>query len=369
MTSSQGPVAGIPVAGLPGAGVPVAELTTLRVGGPARRFVEAATDDDLIAVVTEADDAGEPVLVLGGGSNVVVSDDGFDGVVVRVTTRGLSADPSTGSTDVADPSCGGVIVTVAAGESWDDVVARAVAEQWIGIEALSGIPGAVGATPMQNVGAYGQEVADTLWSVRTWDRQDRRIRTFAPAECGLGYRTSVFKGSSRYLILGVTFQFRQGDLGSPVKYAELAARLGVEVGARVPAADVRTAVLELRRGKAMVLDASDHDTWSAGSFFTNPVLSAEAAATLPDDAPRYLMPDGTVKSSAAWLIDRAGFAKGHPGPGGRVSLSGKHTLAITNRGSASAADVLALAREVRDGVRATFGVSLVNEPVLVGLSL
>lgn len=347
----------------------LADLTTLRVGGPARRYVEASSEDELISAVSAADAAREPVLVLGGGSNLVVSDDGFDGVVVRVATRGLGVDAADAAAPSTDPACGGVLVTLAAGETWDDVVVRAVNEQWVGIEALSGIPGAVGATPMQNVGAYGQEVAETVWAVRTWDRHTGRIRTFAPAECGFGYRTSVFKGSARYVILSVTFQFRQGDLGAPVRYAELAARLGVPVGTRVPAADVRAAVLDLRRGKGMVLDPADHDTWSAGSFFTNPVLSADAAATLPADAPRWSMPDGMVKTSAAWLIDRAGFAKGHPGPGGRVALSGKHTLAITNRGDATAADVVALAREVRDGVRARFGVELVNEPVLVGLDL
>src|SRR5699024_3224153 len=282
---------------------------------------EVTTEDDAIQLVSAADDAGEPVLVLGGGSNVVMSDDGFDGVVVQMATRGISADTSSCSADRDDPTCGGTLVTLAAGENWDDVVARAVDEQWIGIEALSGIPGAVGATPMQNVGAYGQEIADTLWSVRTWDRQQRQIRTFAPAECGLGYRTSVFKGSSRFLILSVTFQFRQGDLSTPIRYAELATRLGSEIGERVPATEVRAAVLELRRGKGMLLDATDHDTWSAGSFFTNPVLNSDAASQLPDDAPRYPVADGQVKTSAAWLIDHAGFSKGHPGPGGRVALS------------------------------------------------
>lgn len=346
----------------------LADLTTLRVGGPARRYVEASSEGELISVVSAADAAGEPVLVLGGGSNLVVADEGFDGVVVRVATRGSTVDtaPTTATTD---PSRGEVLVTIAAGETWDDVVVRAVTERWVGIEALSGIPGAVGATPMQNVGAYGQEVAETLWSVRTWDRRDGRIRTFTPSECGFGYRTSVFKGSSRHLILSVTFRFQQGDLGAPVRYAELAKRLGVDIGTPAPSADVRAAVLELRRGKGMVLDPADHDTWSAGSFFTNPVLSADAAAALPDAAPRWPMPHGAVKTSAAWLIDRAGFAKGHRGPGGRAALSSKHTLAITNRGAATAADVVALAREVRDGVRSRFGVDLVNEPVLVGLRL
>ncbi len=259
-------------------------------------------------------------------------------------------------------------MTVAAGETWDPLVARAVEEGWVGIEALSGIPGSVGATPIQNVGAYGQEVAETIASVRCWDRRERAVRTIAAADCGFGYRTSRFKQDpSRFVVLSVTFQLRLGDLGAPVKYAELARTLGVEPGERVPAARVREAVLGLRRGKGMVLDAEDHDTWSAGSFFTNPLLTAEQAARLPEDAPRWPQPDGRVKTSAAWLIDRSGYGKGHGN--GRVSLSTKHTLALTNRGDASTADLVALAREIRAGVEERFGVRLENEPVMVGCSL
>jgi len=243
---------------------------------------------------------------------------------------------------------------------------------WVGIEALSGIPGSVGATPIQNVGAYGQEVSETVASVRTWDREDRQVRTLAAADCGFGYRHSRFKADpTRYVVLSVTFQFRTGDLGAPVKYAELARTLGVEPGDRATLPQVRRAVLGLRAGKGMVLDPDDHDTWSAGSFFTNPFLTAEQAAVLPDDAPRFPQPDGTVKTSAAWLIDRAGFAKGYGLDlhGGRASLSTKHTLALTNRGGATTEDLLRLAREVRDGVVEKFGVRLVNEPVLVGCEL
>jgi UDP-N-acetylmuramate dehydrogenase len=339
----------------------LADHTTLRLGGPASRFVTARTDDELVAAVRAADDAGEPLLVLGGGSNLVVADEGFDGTVVRVATTGVS--PDVEGEDAV--SCGGVLVTVAAGERWDDLVARAVAAGWIGVEALAGIPGSVGATPIQNVGAYGQEVAQTIASVRVWDRTLRGVRTFANADCGFGYRHSRFKADpARHVVLSVTFQFRQGSLGAPVEYAELARTLGVSPGQRAPLEEVRSAVLGLRAGKGMVLDEADHDTWSAGSFFTNPVVSADA---VPDGAPAWPQGNGSVKSSAAWLIEHAGFAKGYGN--GLVSLSTKHTLALTNRGDARTTDLLALAREVRDGVERRFGIRLVNEPVLVGCEL
>jgi UDP-N-acetylmuramate dehydrogenase len=341
--------------------------TTLRLGGPAREWVRATTEQEVIDAVTEADAAGTPVLVLGGGSNLVVADEGFAGRVVEVATRGITPD-----TEDDGAQCGGVVVRVAAGEGWDDLVATAVERGWVGIEALSGIPGSVGATPIQNVGAYGQEVAQTIASVRVWDRTLRGVRTFAAADCHFGYRHSRFKGDpGRHVVLSVDFQLRTGTLGAPVTYAELARTLGVETGGRAPLAAVREAVLGLRSGKGMVLDDADPDTWSAGSFFTNPFLTAEQAAALPDDAPRWEQPDGRVKSSAAWLIEHVGFGKGHGLElrGGRVSLSTKHTLALTNRGGASTGDLLALAREVRDGVEAAYGVRLVNEPVLVGCEL
>jgi len=348
--------------------VELRDLTTLRLGGPARRYVEAATEAELIEAVQAADEAGEPVLLVAGGSNLVVADEGFDGVVVRIATTGVTSDVEAR----CGPSCSGATVTVAAGEDWDAFVARAVASEWVGVEALAGIPGAVGSTPIQNVGAYGQEVAESIARVRVWDRRLKGVRTFANADCVFGYRHSRFKADlSRHVVLDVTFQLRCGDLGAPVKYAELARTLGVEQGDRAPLGKVRDAVLALRRGKGMVLDADDHDTWSAGSFFTNPFLSAEQASALPEESPRFPQPDGTVKTSAAWLIDHAGFGKGHGLDlrGGRVSLSTKHTLALTNRGGASTADLLELAREVRDGVERTFGVRLVNEPVLVGVEL
>jgi UDP-N-acetylmuramate dehydrogenase len=288
--------------------------------------------------------------------------------VIHVGTRGLDVE----SRDV----CSGALVRVAAGQPWDAFVAETVERGWMGVEALSGIPGSTGATPVQNVGAYGQEVADVIATVRTWDRQQSRVRTLAAADCDFGYRHSRlkeerFRNGPRFVVLEVTFQLRLADLSTPIRYAELARSLGVQIGDRAPLALVRDAVLALRRGKGMVLDVDDHDTWSAGSFFTNPILSPAQAQRLPDAAPRWPVEpvaDGLVKTSAAWLIEHAGFGRGHglPGP---ASLSTKHTLALTNRGRARAADLLALAVEVRDGVRTAFGIDLVPEPVLVGCSL
>ena len=334
----------------------LAELTTLRLGGPAGQILETVTEQQLVDAVMIADEAGDPPLIVAGGSNLVIADEGVPGTVILVRTPGISVD--------AD-ACSGAMVTVQAGENWDAFVAHAIGQGWAGIEALSGIPGSVGATPIQNVGAYGQDVSQTIAGVRTYDRFDIKIRTFAAADCGFSYRHSRFKAEPhRYVVLSVTFQFALADLGAPVAYAELARALGVQVGDRAPAKAVRDAVLGLRKAKGMVLDAEDHDTWSAGSFFTNPLLSPEAAAALPAGAPRYDQPDGTVKTSAAWLIEHAGFSKGYgTGP---AQLSTKHTLALTNRGEATTADLLGLAREIRTGVEAKFGITLVNEPVLVG---
>ena len=337
---------------------PLANHTTFRLGGPARRFVEATTEQQLIDTVADCDSRGEPVLVLGGGSNVLIADEGFDGTVVKVATRGVRA-------EAAD--CSGAQLEVAAGEVWDDLVARAVAAQWSGMETLSGIPGSVGAVPIQNVGAYGAEVATLIQRVRTWDRAEGAIRTFAAAECGFGYRDSSFKREKgRHLVLRVDFQLPLGELGQPVRYPELARALGVAVGQRAPASRVRETVLAIRRRKGMVLDANDHDTWSAGSFFTNPILTPEQAASLPAEAPRFSAGEG-VKTSAAWLIQHAGFPAGHGS--GPARLSTRHVLALTNRGHAATADVLALAREIRDGVRERFGITLVPEVNLVGVSI
>lgn len=336
--------------------VTLAAFTTLRLGGPAAELVEAADEHTLIEAVRSADAAGLPVLVVGGGSNLVVADEGYDGRVVVVGNRGLR---------VESDLCGGAYVEVCAGEPWDDVVAAAIENGWIGIEALSGIPGTTGATPIQNVGAYGQEVSQVVARVRTLDRVENRIRTFAADNCGFAYRTSRFKEDpARYLVLTVTFALRLGDLGAPIRYGELADTLGIALGDRAPARDVRDAVLSLRRRKGMVLDAEDHDTWSAGSFFTNPVVPAPS---LPDGAPSWPQPDGLVKTSAAWLIERAGFSKGYGNA--HVRLSTLHTLALTNRGGATTAELLALAHELQEGVEHRFGIRLVNEPVLVGCRL
>jgi len=348
-------------------------LTTMRVGGPAERVVTVGTTDELVDAVREVDDADEPLLVLAGGSNLVIADEGFSGSVIHIATQGITVEST--------PTEGMATVRVAAGEVWDGVVARAVAEGWSGIEALSGIPGCAGATPIQNVGAYGQEVAQTIVEVRAWDRREQRVQAFANADCRFTYRSSLFKGEARYVVLDVAFQLRTATLSSPVAYEDLARALGVVAGARVPLDEARAAVLAQRRQRGMVLDASDHDTWSCGSFFTNPVLSTRSydalqaradarlgAAAGTVSVPRFDAPDGQVKTSAAWLIERAGFGKGYglPGP---AALSTKHTLAVTNRGTATAADVMALAAEIRDGVQNAFGVTLVNEPVLVGTSL
>jgi UDP-N-acetylmuramate dehydrogenase len=339
--------------------VPLAELTTLRVGGPARRLIAVSSEPELIDCVRDLDAREEPVLIVGGGSNLLVADAGFDGTVVKIETRGVQADVS---------GCSGAILSVAAGEDWDALVVRTLEEEYVGLEAMSGIPGLVGATPIQNVGAYGAEVSDSIETVRTYDRKNHEIRTFAAAGCGFSYRSSRFKiETGRYVILSVTFQLRPGSMSGPIRYPELARALGVEVNGRAPAIAVREAVLDLRRAKGMVLDGDDPDTWSAGSFFTNPILDVEQSAALPADAPRFPQPDGRVKTSAAWLIERAGFGKGFGDGAARVST--KHSLALTNRGAATAADLLNLARLIRAGVRTRFGLTLVPEPALVGCEL
>jgi UDP-N-acetylmuramate dehydrogenase len=312
--------------------------------------------------VRTADEHGDPLLVLGGGSNVVVADQGFGGLAVRVATRGFT---------IEEQPDGSVYLTVAAGENWDDVVARCVDEDLAGLECLSGIPGLVGATPIQNVGAYGQEVADTIVSVRAWDRDRTAIADIPAAGCGFGYRTSSFKRDGRHVVLAVTFRLTPGPRSAPVRYPDLAAELGVDPGDQVPLPEARSAVLKVRARKGMVLDAGDPDTRSAGSFFTNPVLSEagfERLTTRHDGpVPHFPAGPGQVKVPAAWLIEHAGFARGHQGPGpDPARISGKHTLALVNPGGATTAGLLALAHEIQDGVRDAFGVSLDIEPVLVG---
>ena len=330
----------------------LAPLTTLKLGGPAARLVEARTEPELAEAVRSA---YEPLLVLAGGSNVVIADDGFPGTVVRVLTAGVERD--------------GARLTVQAGESWDALVARCVDDGLQGFECLSGIPGSVGATPIQNVGAYGQEVSETVASVRVLDRASGQIVELTPEQCGFGYRTSIFKYHDRHVVLAVSFELREDAHSGPLRYAELARTLDVPVGGSAPLTEVREAVLQLRRGKGMVIDPHDPDSVSAGSFFTNPILDPGDFARLQvrageDSPPAFPEPDGRIKTSAAWLIQRAGYARGYGE--GRVGISSKHTLAIVNRGGATTAELLAFAREIAAGVRERFGVALHPEPVLVG---
>ena len=324
------------------------ELTTLRLGGPADRFVEGATEEEIVEAVASA---SEPLLVMAGGSNLVVADEGFPGTVVRIATRGVSLD--------------GGHVTVAAGEPWDGFVERCIEEGLAGIECLSGIPGSVGATPIQNVGAYGQDVSQTIAKVRVYDRERRAAATLSPADCGFGYRTSALKGSDRFVVLAVTFALASSGQACPVRYAELAR----VVGERPSLLEVREAVLSLRRGKGMVIDPDDPDSVSAGSFFVNPVLTADEFNSIAADydPPSWPEPDGRIKTSAAWMIERAGFGRGYGN--GKVGISTKHTLALVNRGAATTAELLGLARELRDGVRERFGLELQVEPTLVGVEL
>jgi UDP-N-acetylmuramate dehydrogenase len=399
--------------------VRLSHFTTLGLGGPARRFVVAGTDEEIIAAARAADQRGEPLLVLGGGSNLVISDDGFPGTVIQVATKGIhratgpGAGPDAAGPGQAEPGAP-VTLTVAAGEDWDTVVASCVAADLAGLECLSGIPGLAGATPIQNVGAYGQEVADTITRVRAYDRATAEVVDLAAADCGFGYRTSAFKRSitapavtGRFVVLEVTFQLTSDQLSRPLGYAELAAALGLDParvdtarvdaahrddggqdeGARAPLGDVRSAVLRLRRSKGMVLDPADPDSRSAGSFFTNPVLDAAQFAALrrvvdERSGPGAVIPQfpagpGQLKVPAAWLIGQAGFGKGYQGPrradgglpGPAAHISTKHTLALVNPGDARTADIVGLAREIRDRVRDIFGVELASEPVLVGVSL
>ncbi len=343
----------------------LAAFTTLRLGGPAQRVVEVTDQHEAVELARAAAHSGEPVLVLAGGSNVVVGDDGFPGTVLLLRTRG---------TTVVERAADAVTIEVAAGEPWDALVAWTIGHGLAGLECLSGIPGSAGATPIQNVGAYGQEVADTIVAVQAYDRVDDVTRWLSPEQCRFAYRSSVFKHSDRWLVLAVRFRLLRDPLGLPVRYPELARALGVGVGDAVPLEQVRAAVLRLRAGKAMVLDPADPDTWSVGSFFTNPVLSAAAHAALRERAaglgepPAWPAPDGTVKVSAAWLIERAGFHKGRLAPG-NVGISTRHTLALTNRGGGSTAALLDLARIIQQDVKNRFGVTLHPEPVLVNCKL
>ena len=327
--------------------VRLADLTTLAVGGPIERLVEVEDAAELIAAVREADEAGRPLLLLGGGSNVVAPDEGWPGDVVLVRSRGVERS--------------GDALTVQAGHDWDALVAHTVENHLAGVEALSGIPGSTGATPIQNVGAYGQEVAQTITAVRVYDRAEKSERTLTPEQCGFAYRDSRLKREpSRFVVLEVDFALHPGSRSRPVGYAELARKLDVEIGDTAPLGDVRAAVLELRRGKGMVLDPADPDSRSAGSFFTNPIVPADGAV---EGCPSWPAGDGHVKLSAAWLVQHAGFARGTRQD--NVGTSSRHSLALTTEPGATAVELLTFAGRVIDAVQEQFGVTLVPEPTAV----
>ena len=335
----------------------LSDYTSLRVGGPATNFVEAGTDSEIIAAIEAAGD--QPILIMGGGTNLLISDKGFEGTVIHVTNQALKAEVD---------ACSGATLTIGAGENWDDLVVTTLERGFAGLETLSGIPGSVGAAPIQNIGAYGHEVSEFITRVRTYDRKAKAVKTFTNAECNFAYRDSIFKQEAgRYIVLDVQFQLRRGETTTPILYAELAKKLGVEVGEKAPVLATRKAVLELRAGKGMLLNSSDRDTWSAGSFFTNPIISQEKANQLPADAPRWPMSDGRVKTSAAWLIQNSGIEKGltHGGAG----VSTKHVLALTNADGATASEIAELAKSVQAKVREVFGITLEPEVNLVGISL
>jgi len=337
----------------------LAQYTSLRVGGPAQKFIHATTEQELIEAVKNSDKSGEPVLIIGGGSNVLIGDQGFNGTVIRVETKGNS---------YQFDACSGGMITVNSGENWDEFVQWIISKGFADVETLSGIPGTVGGAPIQNIGAYGHEVCEVIARVRTWDRKINAVKTFTNQDCEFGYRTSRFKREKdRYVVLDVTFQLRKGEMSLPIKYQELANYLGVQLGDRVLVEDVRRAVLALRAAKGMVLSESDPDSWSAGSFFVNPILSAELAAKLPSDAPRWQQADGRVKTSAAWLMEKSGVRKGEEHEGARVST--KHVLALVNSGNAKASDIAELAKSARTQVKKVFGITLEPEVHFVGLSL
>ncbi|MFM8621052.1 MAG: UDP-N-acetylmuramate dehydrogenase [Candidatus Nanopelagicaceae bacterium] len=328
--------------------------TTLRVGGPANNFVRASNEAEIIAAIEAAGD--QPILILGSGSNVLISDTGFPGTVIQIANNQVKAEVD---------ACSGATLNIGAGENWDDFVKTTIDRGWAGLETLSGIPGTVGAAPIQNIGAYGHEVSEFVMRVRTYDRQARALKTFTNQECQFTYRDSVFKKNpGRYVVLEVQFNLRRGEMTSPITYAELATELGIQVGEKADVVKTREAVLRIRARKGMLLDNSDKDTFSAGSFFTNPIVSEHL---IPEGAPKFAQGDGTFKTSAAWLIEQSGICKGQKLNG--AAISSKHVLAITNSGDAKAADIAALAMEVKHAVKMKFGIDLIPEVNLVGISL
>jgi len=342
--------------------VSLAPLTTLRLGGKAARVAVVERESDVPEALAEAERAGVEAFVLGGGSNVVIADEGVDALVVRIASRGVDVERRDGMARV----------TLAAGEPWDAFVESAVAEGFSGVECLAGIPGLVGATPIQNVGAYGQEVKDTIASVRAYDREARAFVDLTPADCAFGYRASRLKSTSRYVVVRVTFELPVKDASAPLRYAELTRALGVAEGETAPLARVRETVVALRRSKGMVLDDADPESVSAGSFFVNPVVDDAGLARVVEGAggvevPRHAAGEGRWKVPAAWLIERAGFARGFAA--GHVHVSKRHALALVNDGQGTTRELLALARDIQRGVERRFGVVLTPEPVMVGCAI
>jgi UDP-N-acetylmuramate dehydrogenase len=334
----------------------LADYTSLGVGGPARTFIHAKSEEELISAIQSADASGEPLLIIGGGSNILIGDNGFEGTVIRVETTGNSYEID---------ACSGGTLQVASGVPWDEFVAFTLEKGLANLECLSGIPGTVGGAPIQNIGAYGHEVSEVIARVRTYDRTEKAIKTFTAAGCGFSYRSSIFKESNnRYVILDVTFQLRKGEESLPIAYPELANELGVRVGERAPVLKVREAVLKLRGKKGMLEGLGIH---SAGSFFTNPIVSRAIAEKLPVAAPQWPQEDGRVKLSAAWLMEQAGVTKGETLGG--AAISAHHVLALTNANHATAADIVELARFAQEKVKSAFGITLEPEVQFIGVKL
>ena len=335
----------------------LSKYTSLRVGGPAKKVIHVSTEVEIIAAIEDAGDS--PILIMGGGTNVLISDKGFDGTVIRISNNSVQSEVD---------ACSGATLTIGAGEDWDTFVQTTIDRGFAGLETLSGIPGTVGAAPIQNIGAYGHEVAEFITRVRTYDRQEKALKTFTNSECEFSYRNSYFKAHpGRYVVLEVQFQIRRGEFSDPITYIELSRKLGIEPGEKAPVAATRAAVLELRASKGMLLKNDDHDSWSAGSFFTNPIISQQAADQLPNAAPKWPLNDGRVKVSAAWLIENSGIHKGDEVGGARIST--KHVLALSNSGSATASDIAELAKRARNQVKEVFGITLEAEVNLVGVEI
>ena len=335
----------------------LSKYTSSRVGGPATKIVQVSTEAEIIAAIEEAGDS--PILIMGGGTNVLIADKGFEGTVIRISNNSVQAEVD---------ACSGATLTIGAGEDWDTFVQTTIDRGFAGLETLSGIPGTVGAAPIQNIGAYGHEVSEFITRVRTYDRQEKALKTFTNSECEFSYRNSYFKSHpGRYVIIEVQFQIRRGEFSDPITYVELSKKLGIEPGEKAPVVATRAAVLELRASKGMLLKNDDHDSWSAGSFFTNPIISQQAADLLPNAAPKWPLNDGRVKVSAAWLIENSGIHKGDELGGARIST--KHVLALSNSGNATAADIAELAKRARNQVKEVFGITLEAEVNLIGVEI